>query len=107
MPITLPPKKATARAPGRPWRAAAAVRTLALVATRMPMKPARAEQKAPVTKEIAVIHCPVACMDPVHARSTVTTATKIASTRYSRARNAMAPSWMWPAIFFMVSSPAS
>ena len=36
MPITAPPRNATASAGDRPTRAAAAVRTLARVATRMP-----------------------------------------------------------------------
>ena len=47
MPMTEPPENATPSARFRPVRAAAAVRTLASVATRMPKKPASAEQTAP------------------------------------------------------------
>src|SRR3990170_2484815 len=54
-PITEPPKKATASALSRPTvRAACAVRTLALVAAFMPMKPASMEQTAPEMKASAV-----------------------------------------------------
>ena len=53
MPMTAPPPNATARASLSPERAAAAVRTLALVATRIPMYPAVALQNAPMTNDNA------------------------------------------------------
>ena len=52
--MTAPPEKATSKALLRPVRAAFAVRTLALVATFMPINPANAEQIAPTTKESAI-----------------------------------------------------
>jgi hypothetical protein len=53
MPITDPPAKATLRAASMPCVARMAVRELAAVATRMPKKPAAAEQSAPSTKDRA------------------------------------------------------
>jgi hypothetical protein len=54
MPITDPPLNATCSAVDRPVRAAAVVRTLALVATRIPKKPARPDAQAPMTKAAAM-----------------------------------------------------
>ena len=51
MPMTAPPEKATDRAAFMPLSfAAAAVRTFALVATFIPMKPAAVEKTAPTRK---------------------------------------------------------
>ncbi len=51
MPMTEPPAKATSSALPRLVRAALVVRTLAFVATRIPMKPASAELMAPIRKD--------------------------------------------------------
>ncbi len=53
MPMTDPPAKAILSPSPRLVRAPWVVRMLALVATRIPMYPAKAEQKAPTTKETA------------------------------------------------------
>ena len=53
MPMTAPPEKAMRSAWDIPCWAAAAVRTLALVATCMPKNPASREQKAPPRKQMA------------------------------------------------------
>ena len=55
MPITLPPVKDTDRALLKLVRAACAVRTLALVATFIPIKPANALKKAPSTNANAIL----------------------------------------------------
>ena len=55
MPMTDPPVKATLRAVFKLSRAAAAVRKLAAVATRMPKKPASPEHMAPTTKLMEII----------------------------------------------------
>ena len=54
-PITEPPVKATSIALPREILAALVVLTLALVATRIPINPARAEQMAPTTNDTATI----------------------------------------------------
>ena len=51
IPITDPPANATSSALPRLVRAAFVVLTFALVATRIPIKPASAEQNAPKTKD--------------------------------------------------------
>ncbi|GBD15032.1 hypothetical protein HRbin25_00920 [bacterium HR25] len=53
-PDTAPPRRETAMASLRLRVAAEAVRTLARTATYIPMKPERAEQKAPMRKAMAV-----------------------------------------------------
>ena len=54
MPMTAPPENATSSAGAMPIRAAAVVRTLALVATFIPIQPAAAEEAAPTTKAPAI-----------------------------------------------------
>ncbi len=54
-PITAPPAKATSKAFPNEVFAACVVLTFALVATFIPMKPAKAEQMAPTIKERATI----------------------------------------------------
>ncbi len=106
IPITDPPVKATSRARPRLVRAAWVVRTLALVATRIPMKPARAELNAPNTKEMPTRGEEVSLL-AVKANRTATHATNTDSTLYSAFRKAIAPSAIWPAILFILSVPAS
>ena len=79
---------------GADARAAAAVRTLAEVATRMPKKPASPEHRAPTATDRPIKIELSGRVALAMARSTATTTTKMASTRYSRPRNAMAPSRM-------------
>ena len=100
-PMTEPPKKAMASALSRPLlRAASAVRTLALVAAFMPMKPASIEHSAPDTKARAV-RGPMAI-----DRRTATTTMNPTRIEYSRRRKAIAPVWMAPAISIMAPEPA-
>ena len=88
-PITAPPRKATIKAAPTPsLRAASQVRVLARVADFIPIKPARIEQAAPDTKQIAVSR--LSCQ-PIRTATTITNAIKIV---YSRLRNAIAPSWI-------------
>ena len=54
-PITEPPAKATSSALPSDFLAALVVLTLALVATRIPIKPAKAEQTAPTINDNATI----------------------------------------------------
>ena len=54
-PITVPPEKETFKACGKLVLAAWVVRTLALVAIRIPIFPANAEKKAPQTKATTII----------------------------------------------------
>ena len=91
MPMTAPPLKATSRAGARPMRAAAVVRTLAFVATRMPAQPATADATAPSTKERAMSGLRASSPSLAKARSTATMTTKPARTLYSARRKAMAP----------------
>ena len=72
----------------------------------MPMKPARAEQMAPRTNATAIIILDVAG-SAVKARMAATTATKIARTRYSALRKAMAPSAMFLPMRCITSLPGS
>lgn len=53
-PITVPPRKDTFNACARLVRAACVVRTLALVAIFIPINPAAAEKKQPVTKDTTI-----------------------------------------------------
>ncbi len=86
MPMTAPPEKATARALFCPCWAAAAVRTLAFVATVMPMYPASIELAAPYRKATAVdrLICQAIAIN--------NTKTNIAKLLYSRRKKAIAPS---------------
>ena len=79
----------------RPLRAADAVRMLAAVAVFIPKKPARAEQNAPRMNDTAMtplVFCAAPTMWFETPSRIATATTKIASTRYSCLRNAMAPS---------------
>jgi len=89
--MTEPPENATLSAALSPERAAAAVRTLAAVAIRIPRKPARAEHAAPASSENPIRYELSGLPAFAQPNSTDATTTKIARTRYSRARNAMAP----------------
>ena len=86
-------------------RAAFVVRTLAFVATRMPKKPASAEHSAPTVNDSAISGLESARPRLASSSSDATTMTKMASTRYSRRRKALAPSWMSAAISAMRSVP--
>ncbi|OQA06399.1 MAG: hypothetical protein BWY67_01966 [Bacteroidetes bacterium ADurb.Bin397] len=106
IPIMEPPAKAISSAFPIPVRAALVVLTFALVAIRIPMYPAKAEQNAPQIKETATIGDEVSVF-AVTPNKMATHTTKIASTRYSALRKPIAPSAMCPAIFFILSVPAS
>ena len=86
-PITAPPANATSRAfESPPFFAAIVVLPLALVAILIPTFPAKAEIKAPNTKQIATL-------TPKNTPSKIaTTATTFINILYSAARNAIAPS---------------
>ena len=75
-PITVPPVKDTFNAFAKLVRAACVVRTLALVAIRIPMKPAKADKKAPVMNEIAMIQLESATVVPDQANSIAAKTTK-------------------------------
>ena len=84
--MTAPPLYETARAPALPsFLAAIVVRPLAEVAARIPENPAATEASAPAKKAMAVF-VSLSC-----ERAAPTTTTKMASTRYSAKRNAIAP----------------
>jgi len=106
-PITEPPAKAISSALPRLVRAAWVVRTFARVATRMPMKPAAAEQSAPPTKARAISGEEPGCRAPLQPSSSATASTKTERTRYSARRKAIAPSWMALAIRIICALPAS
>ena len=55
--MTSPPEKETFKARASEVRAACVVRTLALVAMRIPMKPANALKMQPITKESTIRMC--------------------------------------------------
>ena len=90
-PMTVPASKATRRPELRLLEAALAVRQLAMVAVRMPTKPARPEKNAPVRKANGVNQesMPANAMQIIAAK---TTARKIATPAYWRLRYALAPS---------------
>ena len=102
MPMTEPPENATLSALFMPpVRAALAVRTFALVATRIPKKPASIEKHAPMTKQTAVP------MFMNMAISTNKTTINIASILYSARRKALAPSAIAAAISCIRLFPGS
>ena len=80
---------------------------MALVATLIPMNPARAEQKAPTTKETAVNGEEDSFWKPLKASNTAMQATKMVSTLYSARRKAIAPSWIEAAMPCILSLPGS
>jgi hypothetical protein len=106
MPITAPPRNATARAGDRPVRAAAAVRTFARVATRMPKNPASPEQPAPAMNDRPTSGDDDAASE-VNASRPAMMSTKIARTLYSAARKAIAPRKICAAMFCMRTLPGS
>ncbi len=106
-PITAPPEKATSKALFREVLAAFVVRTFALVATRIPMKPAKPDIKAPTTKETATNHVELASLFPLKTNNTATANTKIANTLYSAFKKAIAPSAIFLAIIAIFSVPSS
>ena len=106
-PITDPPAKAIASPSPRLLRAAWVVRTLALVATRMPIKPAKAEQNAPPTNETATRGWLFSETKPPASKSNATLPTNIASTLYSARKKAIAPTAMASAICCIFSVPGS
>ncbi len=106
IPMTEPPAKAIFKPSPRLVLAPCVVRTFALVATRIPMKPARAEQSAPRMKETAVKGELVSGLaKPPKSRSRAMERTKIERTRYSALRKAIAPTEMFSAIRSMRSLP--
>ena len=107
IPITAPPPKATSRALAKPVLAALVVLTLALVATFIPMNPAKAEQIAPRMKDKATIGAEPSVTEPPQAIKTATTTTKMESTLYSAFKKAIAPSAMFSAIRAILSVPIS
>ena len=103
MPMTEPPEKATDRARFIPPSCAAwAVRTLALVATFMPKKPARMEKPAPIRKQTAVIQLFSPMNRPISRKRATMKMTRIL---YSDLRKASAPSAIAAAISCMRSLP--
>jgi hypothetical protein len=83
---------------------------LAWVAVFMPKKPARPEQMAPITNDRAIsplVFCSAPTMWFETPSRTATATTKIASTLYSAARKAIAPSATHFPMVFMRSLPAS
>ena len=100
-PMTAPLRKATFSALFMPpSMAALAVRTLPLVATCIPKNPASTENKAPKTYSPAVTQFTA---KPISRNRMTMTTTMVL---YSLFRNAMAPSWMYPAISFILSVPS-
>ena len=96
-PMIAPPEKAIFKAAFIPPRlAASAVLALALVAERMPMNPAKADNMAPPKKQTAV--CQLTPKQMAMNKITV----NIDKVTYSRFKKAMAPSRMyfWISIIF-------
>jgi branched-subunit amino acid transport protein AzlD len=104
--MTEPPAKATSRALPRLVLAALVVLTLALVATLIPMYPARPEQTAPIIKDTATRKDEFS--ESAETPSRMATAnTKIAKTLYSALRKAIAPSAIFLAMVAIRSVPTS
>ena len=104
-PITEPAENATFRPLFRLFWHAAAVLAFALVAICIPTNPDRPEKKPPVTKAKGTNHVsrPRAA---ITNRITNITAKNPIRILYWRRRYAIAPLWMDPEIFFMVSFPS-
>ena len=107
IPITAPPEKATSRALFKEVLAALVVLTLALVAIRIPIKPAKADKKAPTTKDKATRPLEFSSEFPLKIKRTATANTKIDNTLYSAFKKAMAPSAIFLAIVAIFSDPTS
>ena len=103
-PMTVPASKATRRPLFRLCDAALAVRQLAIVAVRIPMKPARPEKKPPVRNANGVNHesMPAQAMQTMAAKIT---AKKTRTPRYWRLRYALAPLLMSLEIFAISGVP--
>ena len=101
-PMTAPPRNATGNAAERPpFRAALAVLTLAFTAISNPMTPAKADKTVPKTYVMPIF-------TPRNNESAkAMTATNIPRYLYSVLMNALDPSWIHPAISFILSVPAS
>ena len=93
IPITEPPENAMFKAFGKLVLAAAAVRTLAFVATFIPIYPARMELNAPRVNDKPTMGCERS-LSAVKANKTATQTMNTARTLYSAFRKAMAPSAM-------------
>ena len=106
-PITEPPANATSKAFPKEVLAACVVLTLAFVAARIPINPANAEQIAPTTKDKATKPFDPASLFPLKYNKIATATTKIANILYSALRKDIAPSAMFFAILFILSSPWS
>ena len=106
IPITEPPVKAISSAFARLVLAALVVRTFAFVATRIPKYPAKAEQKAPIINERAIIQDEVV-LSAVTASKIDTHITNMASTLYSARKKAMAPSGIALAMAAILGVPSS
>ncbi|CCX42075.1 unknown [Clostridium sp. CAG:1024] len=99
--MTEPPENAVCSASVMPpVRAALAVRTLAFVATRIPMLPARIENPAPTRKQTAVIQ--LRRPKPIPRN---TAAAKTARILYCAFKNARAPSLIAAAICCILGVP--
>ena len=94
IPITEPPVKDTFKACFKLVLAASAVRTLALVAIRIPINPARALKKAPNTNAMAILQCELWLLAPITPNKMAAIITKYVSTLYSAFKKAIAPSAM-------------
>ena len=106
-PITAPPAKATSKALPKEVLAAFVVRTFALVATFIPINPAKAEQIAPTIKETATIPLEPVSLLPLKKSKMATATTKMLNILYSAFKKDMAPSAMFLAILAIFSSPTS
>ena len=106
--MTEPEENATRSPRFRLSLAACAVRALAEVAMRMPMKPASIENTPPVTKANGVKRERMRPPEPnaMASKSTNTTAKTLNTVVYCRWRYAFAPSRMEAAILRMVSLPS-
>ena len=103
----MPPVKETFKPSLKLVRAACVVRTLAWVAMRMPMFPAKAEKTAPMTKATTMNQWVVSTMAETRPKRAPATTTKMAKMRYSALKNAKAPSWMCCAISLIRAEPVS
>src|SRR5690606_42065147 len=92
--ITVPYEKDTLSACGRIVRADCVVRTLVLVAIRIPMLHANAEKSAPNTKATTISQWVDSTNVDTTKRAMAAMTTKIIRMRYSACRKAKAPSWM-------------
>src|SRR5690348_2236090 len=91
-PITLPPVKETFRALDKLLRAAWVVLTLALVATFIPIKPARALKKPPQINDMAMLQWLLALLYPIIPSRIAAIITKYERIFHSDFKKAIAPS---------------